>query len=217
MNKVDPFLQPTLLCDFDVCPAIVEKAVFLTRSCTDGRERFQRLCDFVKELPYGLEDWDVPASETLSKGWGMCCGKSNLLVALARSVSIPARYCVFKIVSEHRLLELMMEQDAGLGNRLQGLPPEQDHVQCEAYLDEWRSFDPSRDTLLEDALRRLDIPLERVLVPGPDGLPHHTVLASIDEWAAERQRNRRYRDDRREVFERANEQLARIRRLTGTP
>ena len=215
MNAVEPFLQPTLLCDFDVCRAIVEKAVSLTRSCPDNHAKFRRLHDFVKELPYGLEDWDVKASETLSKGWGMCCGKSNLLVALARSLSIPAGYRVFKIVSEHKLLELMMEYDAGLADRLQDLPSEQDHVQCEAYLDDWRLFDPSRDSLLENALCRLEVPLKRVPVLGRDGLPHYALLASIDEWAAERQKNRRYRDDRCEVFARANEQLARIRKIAG--
>ncbi len=209
------FLQPTGLCDFDLCEAIVGIAVSLTGGCPDDLTRFWQLHRFVKELPYGLEDWDVKASETLRKGWGMCCGKSNLLVALARSLSIPARYRVFKIVSEHKLLDWMMGHDMELSGRLADLPPEQDHVQCEAYMDGWRLFDPSRDSALENGLRRLNVPLERVPVVGRDGVPHFTTLASIDEWAARRQENRRFRYDRQMVFARANEQLARIRRLAS--
>jgi transglutaminase-like putative cysteine protease len=211
------FLQPTRLCDFHVCEAIVEIAVSLTGGCPDDIARFYRLHDFVKELPYGLEDWDVKASETLRKGWGMCCGKSNLLVALARSLSIPARYSVFKIVSEHKLLGWMMGHDTELSGRLADLPPEQDHVQCEAYLDGWQLFDPSRDSRLENGLRRLNVPLERVPVVGRDGVPHFTKLSSIDEWAVRRQENRRFRDDRQMVFARANVQLAWIRELAVAP
>ena len=88
----EEYLQPSELCDFDRCPEIRDKALELTLSCRSREEMFGRIFDFVKELPYGLEDWDVPASETLTKGWGMCSGKTNLLVALLRSVAIPARY-----------------------------------------------------------------------------------------------------------------------------
>jgi len=211
----DEFLQPTGLCDFDVGEAISDRALSLTRGCADVSARLWALHDFVKELPYGLEDWDVKASETLSKGWGMCCGKSNLLVALSRSLSIPARYRVFRIVSERKLLEWVMEHDVYLPGKLEDLPPQQDHVECEAYLDGWQVFDPARDSPLENGLRRLGIPLERVPVIDADGAPHYTILASIDDWATQRQENRRYKNDRQKVFARANEQLTLIRKLAG--
>lgn len=207
------FLQPSELCDFDKGAAITRKAFSLTRGCTDDRGRFQGLYHFVKELPYGLEDWDVKASETLGKGWGMCCGKSNLLVAMCRCLSIPARYRVFRIVAERQLLEWMTEHDATLAGRLGDLPPEQDHVQCDVYVGNWEVLDPSRDSLLEDGLRKLGVPLERVPVKGSDGVPRYTVLASIDAWARKRQRERRYRDNRQEMFAMTNRHLDRIREV----
>ncbi len=76
MDRIEECLLPTQLCDFDRHAAIGEKASQLTRGCPGDRQRFDRVYQFVKELPYGLEDWDVKASETLRKGWGMCCGKT---------------------------------------------------------------------------------------------------------------------------------------------
>lgn len=209
----EDYLQPTRMCDFDACEAIRGMAMSLTRRFAADEARFQALYRYVKELPYGLEDWDVKASETIEKGWGMCSGKSNLLVALARSVSIPARYRIFRIVAERRLLEWVMAHGGDLPGSLQDLPPQQDHVECEACLKEWQVFDPARDTLLEDGLRRLNIPLERIPVIGSDGLPHYRILASIDDWAEQRQEDRKFRYDRERVFARANEQLAIIRKL----
>ena len=52
-------LQPSGLCDFDRCSAICDKARELTRDCANDGERFRRIFEFVKELPYGLEDWDA--------------------------------------------------------------------------------------------------------------------------------------------------------------
>src|SRR5512136_2300292 len=111
MERVEEFLQATELCDFDTRAAIRNRASDLVRGCADDRQTFQRVYEFVRELPYGLEDWDVKASETLMKGWGMCCGKTNLLVAMSRALSIPARYRVFKIKAERRLLKRVVEQN----------------------------------------------------------------------------------------------------------
>ena len=104
MNGLDSYLLPTDLCDFDSDPSVREKAAELAWDCKHERERFHWVYRFVKELPYGLEDWDIRASDTLRKGWGMCCGKTNLLVAMSRALSIPARYRIFRIKAEGRLL-----------------------------------------------------------------------------------------------------------------
>ena len=66
------YLQPSELCDFDRRPEIRAKALELTIGCRLVVDIFQGIFAFVKELPYSLEDWDIPASETLSRGWGMC-------------------------------------------------------------------------------------------------------------------------------------------------
>jgi len=64
MEQPDYYLPATRLCDFDRDSAIKAKALKLTQGYTDKQERFKRIYHFVKELPYGLEDWDVKASET---------------------------------------------------------------------------------------------------------------------------------------------------------
>lgn len=78
MNQLDDYLKATQICDFDQGVAIWEKARELTKGYRDNQQRFSHIYPFVKELPYGLEDWDVKASETLRKGWGMCSSKTNL-------------------------------------------------------------------------------------------------------------------------------------------
>jgi hypothetical protein len=207
MDQLDYYLPATRLCDFDRDPAIQAKALKLTQVCTDNQERFKRIYQFVKELPYGLEDWDVKASETLRKGWGMCCGKTNLLVAMSRVLLIPARYMVFKIKAEQRLLEWAAGQERELATQLGDLPMEQDHLECEVYLKGWKAYDPARDSLFEKGLKKLGIPLEREPVTGS------IILASIDEWAGNRQKNRRFREQRQALFARVNEQLDSIRLL----
>jgi len=213
VDRVDEYLLPTQLCDFDRHSSIGEKASQLAQGCTGDRQRFDRVYQFVKELPYGLEDWDVKASETLRKGWGMCCGKTNLLVAMSRTLLIPARYRVFRIRAERRLLRQVIERDKELAAQLGDMLPEQDHLQCEVYLGDWEVYDPSRDFAFESGLKLLGIPLERVPVLGIDGEVQFTILASIDEWARKRQENRRFRKKREALFARVNEEIEKIRQM----
>jgi transglutaminase-like putative cysteine protease len=209
------YLQPSELCDFDRSPEIRSKAMKLTEDCSTTRQKFQCLFGFVKELPYGLEDWDVAASETLAKGWGMCSGKSNLLVALLRSLGIPARYRVYRIKAEVNLwIEVTGTGD--LSQRLGTAPSGQDHVDCEVWLGKWNTCDPARDTPLECGMKALGIPLKREIIPDASGHIHYTILANFDDWARQRQSRRMIRQDRAQTFAMANEQFARLRTLGKT-
>jgi len=208
----DDYLQPSELCDFDRSPDIKARALELTRGCRTGEEMFQRVYAAVKELPYGLEDWDVPASETLARGWGMCSGKTNLLVALLRSLGIPARYRVYRIKGEVSLWGKVTGGD-DLSRRMGDAPEEQDHVDCEVWVDEWKACDPSRDTPMERGMKALGIPLERQAVSDASGRVPYLVLATLDDWAKERQDRRRFREDRAEIFEMVNTQLDQLRKL----
>jgi len=217
MERIEEYLKATELCDFDSCAAVQKRASDLAQGCTDNQQRLQRVYEFVRELPYGLEDWDVKASETLRKGWGMCSGKTNLLVAMSRTLSIPARYRVFKIKAERRLLKQVVEQNRAVADQFGNLPPVQDHVQCEVYLGRWQVYDPSRDTAFENGLRKLGIPLERIPVADAQGAVHYEIMASIDEWARSRQNSRKVRDERELVFARVNVELDKVRRLGRRP
>jgi len=212
MNGLSAYLKPTVLCDFDRSRAVSEKAMELMPASRNSTETFGRLCSFVRELPYGLEDWDLKASETLAKGWGMCCGKTNLLVALCRACGLPSRYRVFRIRVESKLLTWIAEQQ---GAGMFGTPPpEQDHLECEAYLDGvWTAFDPSRDSDMERGLVKLEIPLDREMVKGPDGKAEVLVLDCIDDWASKRQEIRRFREEREALFAIMNHQLDKLRTI----
>ena len=208
----EDYLQPSELCDFDRRPEIRDKALKLTQGCRIGEEMFQRIFAFVKELPYGLDDWDVAASETLAKGWGMCSGKANLLVALLRSLAIPARYRVFRIRAEVGLWGRITGDD-DLAQRLGAAPSEQDHVDCEVWLGSWSACDPGRDTPLARGMAALGLPLEREAIADASGRVPYLILANFDQWARERQARRMIREKRNETFARVNEQLWRIRTL----
>jgi transglutaminase-like putative cysteine protease len=208
----EEYLQPSELCDFDRSPQIRAKAKELTQGCRTARQKFQRLFRFVKELPYGLEDWDVTASETLAKGWGMCSGKSNLLVALLRSLGIPARYRIYRIRAEGGLW-IEVTAESALSQRLGAAPSQQDHVDCDVWLGKWVNCDPARDMPLERGMKELGMPLKRESIPDASGHTGYTILADFDDWARQRQRRRMIRQDRAETFALANEQFSRIRAL----
>jgi transglutaminase-like putative cysteine protease len=211
-SNLEEYLQPSALCDFDRSPRIRTKARELTKDCHTRKQKFQRLFDYVKELPYGLEDWDVTASETLAKGWGMCSGKSNLLVALLRSLGIPARYRIYRIRAEVNLW-IEVTAESALSQRMGAAPSQQDHVDCEVRLGKWHPCDPARDTPLERGMKALDLPLEREIIPDASGRINYTILANFDNWAKQRQSRRMVRQDRAETFARVNEQFSRIRAL----
>jgi transglutaminase-like putative cysteine protease len=209
------YIQATGLCDFDRQPQIGARASELTRDCQSGPETFNRLFSFVKELPYGLEDWDVAASETLAKGWGMCSGKANLLVALLRSLAIPSRYRVYRISAEVGLWAKATEKHE-VAESMGPAPDQQDHVDCEVWLDGWVPCDPARDTAFERGMAALGIPLERHPVTDDAGNVPFLYLASFDDWARRRQEMRRFRANRGKTFAAVNEQLWKIRALGGS-
>jgi transglutaminase-like putative cysteine protease len=208
----EEYLQPSELCDFDRSPGIGARAMELTRGCQSREEMFQRVFASVKELPYGLEDWDLPASKTLVRGWGMCSGKTNLLVAMLRSLGIPARYRIYRIRGEVSLWGRVTGEEH-LARQMGDAPAEQDHVDCEVWLGEWRACDPSRDTPMERGMTALGIPLERQAVTDASGCVPYLILATIDDWARKRQAGRRFRENREEIFATVNEQLAQLRNL----
>jgi transglutaminase-like putative cysteine protease len=206
----EEYLQPSELCDFDRCPEIVNKASKLASGCVSTDGVFRHIFSFVKELPYGLDDWDVAASDTFEKGWGMCSGKTNLLVALLRSVFIPARYRIYRIRPEVSLWkEVIGAED--MAHRMGNAPAEQDHVDCEAWLGDWCLCDPSRDTPFERGLEVLGIPLQREAITDASGKASYLRLDSFDDWARSRQGRRRIKENRHETFARVNNIFGLIR------
>ena len=162
-------------------------------------------------VDYALtEDWDLKASQTLEKGWGMCSGKTNLLVAMLRSVGIPARYRVYQLKAN-----MAVWQKAGREMGRQGIAEElgevRDHVDCQAWLGKWVDFDPGRDTAMERGMLSLGMPLERNKVADARGRVIYHYLAVFDNWARQRQARRKFRSERMDVFAEINRGFDKLR------
>jgi transglutaminase-like putative cysteine protease len=210
------YLQPSGLCDFDRSPAIRLKTQELIGGSRNRGEMFNRIFGFVKEMPYGLEDWDLKASDILRKGWGMCSGKTNLLVAMLRSAGIPARYRVYRIKADSKLWNKLGQGSSNTG-RLNELGEERDHVDCEVWLGKWMDCDPGRDTAMERGIVRLGGTLERQVVTDSRGRALYLRLAGCDQWAKERQARRAFRSDRVDIFAEANLGIEKIRQFGRAP
>ncbi len=101
-----------------------------------------------ERIIFGLDLWQVRASETARKGYGMCSNKALLFVALLRSKGIPAR-----------LAYVPMRREAlrPVWGRLEALMPRvMNHVIAEVHLEgEWIPVDLTLD---ERTYRRLFVP-----------------------------------------------------------
>ena len=208
----DKYLRPGELCDFNRSPGIRKKSRELTAGCRNRKQKFEKIFAFVKELPYGLEDWDLKASETLKKGWGMCAGKTNLLVALLRSAGIPARYRIYRIKADMELWSRLGEISPRTG-RMNELGEERDHVDCEVWLGKWVDCDPGRDSAMEKGMLKLGGTIKRRMVTDEKGKVHYLRLADYDAWVKERQERRKFRSDRVDVFSEANKNFDNLREL----
>jgi len=206
------YLQPSVLCDFGLSPEIRLKTQELIAGSRNRAEMFNSIFGFVREMPYGLEDWDLKASDILKKGWGMCSGKTNLLVAMLRSAGIPARYRVYRIKADSKLWN-KLGTDSSSADRMNGLGEERDHVDCEVWLGKWMGCDPGRDSAMERGIVRLGGTLERQVVTDSRGRARYLRLASFDRWAKERQARRAFRSDRVDIFSEVNLGIEKIRQL----
>jgi hypothetical protein len=209
------YLQPSELCNFDRSSEIRLKTQKLVAGSRNGAEKFNSIFGFVKELPYGLEDWDLKASDILKKGWGMCSGKTNLLVAMLRSVGIPARYRIYRIKADSKLWDKLGKGSKNTGC-LSELGEERDHVDCEVWLGKWTDCDPGRDSAMERGIVRLGGTLQRQVVTDSRGRAQYLRLASLDLWAKERQARRAFRSDRVDVFSEVNLGIEKLRQLGRT-
>ena len=212
------YLQPSGLCDFDISAEIILKTQELTAGSRNRAGKFSSIFAFVKEMPYGLEDWDLKASDVLRKGWGMCSGKTNLLVAMLRSAGIPARYRVYRIKADAKLWN-KLGKDSGSAARMNGLGEERDHVDCEVWLGKWMDCDAGRDSAMERGLVKLGGTLERQVVTDSKGRARYLRLVSLDGWAKERQARRAIRSDRGDIFAEVNRGIEKLRQfgLTDAP
>ncbi|HCT30671.1 MAG TPA: hypothetical protein DIW31_08020 [Bacteroidales bacterium] len=89
-KELSVFLNPTKVIDSDN-PAIVSKAMELTKDCKTDIEKVKALFEFVRDS-YTQDEYDIfVASEILKRGGNSCYKRSILLAALCRAIRIPSR------------------------------------------------------------------------------------------------------------------------------
>jgi hypothetical protein len=204
---MNSYLQPTKLCDFDVAPEIRSTTLALTADMTEPSQKVNAVARFVKEIKYTYDEWYVTASTTLATKEGMCSSKTNLMVAMLRSIGIPSRYRIFRVRAESELFNWLIKQDKRIEWASYNLS-QQDHVIAEVLLGTVLLFDLAKDTAYENGLRKLYIPVE---IETDDNNP--LVVDSFDEWARARYL-KRINDERQPVnLSLANRQLEKIRQI----
>ena len=143
MKSVDEYLQLTDFCDFNH-PNIISKAKELTIEDKTPKEMALSIFQFVRDqIKFMMNYEDDKASDTLAKGYGDCGTKTNLQVALLRSINIPARF---------HFVSLYKKSIKGIVSKLFYLLSPKVipyHPWCECYLsDKWIAC----DTLLDKPL-----------------------------------------------------------------
>lgn len=209
--SIEEYLRPSQLCDFHEAADIRKLAISLTTNAPTLTSKAESLYRFVKELEFRYDDWDIKASETLSRGWGMCSGKVNLLVAMLRSISVPVRYVVITCRPEFKLHEWMSKQGSELARVCENLPQRGTHIVAEALIGNWKTYDVARDTALERGYDRMGIPFD--IRPVGSRASAQFALPNIDAWAKKRQASVRLKDGRPETLALLNSALSSLREL----
>ena len=214
MNKQNDtfteYLKPSRLCNFDEVPEIRGIAHRLASNCSDVRQQANCIFNFVKVLPFRYDDWNVKASDTLSRGWGMCSGKANLLVAMLRAIGIPSKYIVLRCRGELDLYSLMTKRNDELAQMCAALPEVGNHVNVEVYSGKWHVYEVDRDPALEQGLIQSGISIEFQPLPDNNGSARY-VFANFDAWASKRQESAYITKNRKEILGLMNQELDKIR------
>lgn len=121
-----PFLLPSRYCESDVLGPL---ALDIVGNARPGFDQVLRLTDWVQEhieyLP-GTSNVPITALDVKARGSGVCRDLTHLVIALCRSISIPARMAV---------------------GFLEHLAPMDLHAWLEIYAgDRWYTFDPVQRT-----------------------------------------------------------------------
>lgn len=141
------FLTATQMCDADDA-AVRDVAAEVTRQARTPRESAVALFYWVRdEIEYTMGDWNWRASETLRLRKGTCSNKANLMVAMARSLGIPAGFHVQYVATPSyfsgSFIPLVQRsvRDKAI------------HVYVALFLDgRWVKCDPTDDKALSDAI-----------------------------------------------------------------
>jgi Transglutaminase-like superfamily len=183
---ISRYLAPSAWCDSE--HALVRQLAFeVTRDARTVKEAAVALFYWVRDnVAYTMGDWNYRASETLAMRVGTCSNKANLMVAMARSLGIPAGFHVQYIQTASYFAGGFIPLVSAL------VRDKAIHVYPTLLIDgRWVRCDPTDDRALSDAIaaivphaRTFDFDGERdALLPFADGavLSDLGPLPEIDE------------------------------------
>lgn len=142
---MEEYLKPTELCDCNDT-LLREKSREIIQTASTPKEAAVSIFYFVRDaVRFGMDYPDVKASHTLKTRIGFCQTKTNLQIALLRSVGIPAR-CHYVLVPKEQV------KDVTPGFMYDRMPPLMGHTWCECYLaGRWLACEALYDKPLYEA------------------------------------------------------------------
>jgi transglutaminase-like putative cysteine protease len=145
---VKEFLKETKFCDLGGTDIQIIAHKITEPSVSDA-EKSEALFYWIKEnIKFEFGYWGIKASGVLKRRVGMCTNKSNLLIALLRSVNIPAGYGILKVDTKEFYQELMCPIFRKM------VSSTTTHIYVGIFLNEkWVRCDPSVDSELAKALK----------------------------------------------------------------
>ena len=183
----DTFLRATQFCDV-TNPDVISLAEALRRN--SQRESAVAVFRHVRdEIAYEVGNWQRTASQTVHRGRGTCTNAANLMVALLRSLGIPAGYGVMTVNGQDYF-------GPAIPRRLCSRVSQRSrHFYVCVWLDDhWIRCDPSDDTAFAVASQYVNPQCTLVDWDGHDDAllhldPAHIIedlhpLADIDAWMA---------------------------------
>lgn len=166
------YLQETPLCDFSH-PLIQTLKNNLFENLVETEKIANKAYDYLRShIAYAFDVWPVMASETGQKKEGMCFNKSNVMIALLRSMGIPSVYSFFWISKNG----FRFTSNPEMFDKIQ---PRTVHAYVEVYLEKQKVWRRYVDTSLDFPLRKVlqaqgynpfqniltDLPIERFSTP----------------------------------------------------
>lgn len=133
-------IQPSRYCDSS-SPAVRFAAEEITASANSSNEKAVRLFDWVRDnIKYTVGLYKHKASETFKLRHGSCTNKANLLVAMLRSLDIPAAFHMYRVRTQMYFGPLCSRR------LTQFMSSDSFHFLASVFLnDTWIQIDPTDD------------------------------------------------------------------------
>jgi len=150
IDELEYYLKPTYFCDCDN-KKITNFVGGITDNCKSDKERLITLFYYIRNhYKYAFGNWQLKASQFISKKSGMCTNKANLLVACLRNIKIPAGFKVIRINARN-----VFGVFTSLNFLKNKISTNSIHMYVGFYLNKkWVFVDPSLDDLLLNGISK---------------------------------------------------------------